>query len=346
MDEPWQVALEASAREKLPPAVYRYFADGAGQGITTAEAHEAWSRTRFAPHVLRDVREIELSTTLLGMTYRAPVGLAPTSLQRLAHPDGELAMARAAAATRTLLCVSSNAGTRFEEIGDTGASWWLQLYVPDDRTLVEPLLEDAVRAGASAVVVTVDAAGTRVRADAVEPLDEVSARYRVNHADPAAPGAAGHAFDLGVHDLDRVARLTGLPVVVKGVLRPDDARRCADAGVAAVWVSNHGGRQLDRSVATADVFGSVAQEVGDAVELYVDGGIRGGLDLVAAVARGADTAFVGRLALFALAVGGEAGVVELLDRLRDELQDSLRRAGCVSPADARGLVPADAPPAG
>ena len=337
MEAPWQAELEARARVKLPTAVYRYFADGAGQGVTTAEAHEAWQRIRFIPHVLRDVRDVDLSTTLLGTTYAAPIGLAPTSLQRLAHPDGELAMARAAAATRTLLCVSSNAGTRFCDISETGASWWLQLYVPDDRALVEPLLEDAVSAGASAVVVTVDAAGTRVRADA-EPLDEVAAGYRTNHADPAAPGPAGHALDLGMEDLERVARVTGLPVIAKGVLRPDDARRCAEAGLAAVWVSNHGGRQLDRSVATADAFGPIAREVRGAVELYADGGIRGGLDVLAAIATGADTAFLGRLPLFALAAGGQSAVVDVLQRLHEELGDALRRAGCATPPDARDLV--------
>jgi 4-hydroxymandelate oxidase len=341
VDTPWQAHLEERAREKLPAAVYRYFADGAGQGATAAEAHEAWRRVRFAPHVLRDVRDVDLATTLLGTTYAAPVAIAPTSLQRLAHPDGELAVARAAAATQTLVCVSSNAGTRFEEIGDTGASWWLQLYVPDDRTLVEPLLEDAVGAGASAVVVTVDAAGTRVRADATEPLDEAAAGFRANHADPAAAGAAGHAHDLGVEDLARVARLTGLPVVVKGVLRPDDAQRCVDADAGAVWVSNHGGRQLDRSIATADALGAVAHELGDlgdSVELYADGGILGGLDVLAALALGAGTAFLGRLPVFALAVGGESAVVDALGRVREELTNALRSAGCATPSDARGLV--------
>ena len=334
----WQQDLEAKAREALPPSVFGYFADGAGEGATTAEAHDAWARLRLAPHVLRDVRSVDVSTTLLGTTYAAPIAIAPTSLQRLAHPEGELAMARAAAATRSLLCVSSNAGTRFREIADTGASWWLQLYIPEDRSLVDGLLEEAIAAGASAVVVTVDAAGTRVRADAADPLDDVAAGYRINHPDPEAPGPAGHALDLGVGDLERVGELTGLPVVVKGVLRADDARRCVDAGAAAVWVSNHGGRQLDRTVATADALAGVAAVVRDAAELYVDGGIRDGLDVVAALALGADAAFVGRLAVYGLAAGGEPGVVDVLARLREELADSLRRAGCARPHDARDLV--------
>lgn len=339
MDARWQDVVEARARDLLPDAVHRYFSDGAGEGVTTAEACIAWTRARFAPRVLRDVRDVDLATSLLGTTVEAPIAIAPTSMQRLAHPDGELAMARAAAATGTLLCVSSNAGTRFEEIGATGAAWWLQLYVPDDRSLVEPLLEAAVAAGASAVVVTVDAAGTRVRADLDDDLDEVAAGYRLNHADPGAAGAAGHALDLSLADLARVHELTGLPVVVKGVLRADDARRILAAGVAgAVWVSNHGGRQLDRSVATADAIGPVAESVAGGAEVYVDGGIRSGLDALAGLASGADAVFLGRLPLLGLAAGGEAGVADVLTRMRAELVTALRRAGCRTPHEARGLV--------
>lgn len=339
MEPRWQDALETEARNTLPHAVYRYFAHGAGDGVTVAEAQAAWLRPRFAPRVLRDVAVVDLATTLLGTEVAAPVALAPTSLQRLAHPDGELAMARAAAATGTLLCVSSNAGARFEEIAATGVSWWLQLYVPDDRALVEPLLEDAAAAGAAAVVVTVDAAGTRVRADLDEALDDLRARYRINHADPSAAGRAGHAHDLGPADLARVAELSGLPVVVKGVLRPDDARRCVEAGAAAVWVSNHGGRQLDRTIATADAIGPVVTSLDGTVPAYVDGGVRSGLDVMAALALGADAAFLGRLPLFGLAVGGEAGVRDVLVRLREELEAALRRAGCARPSEADGLLP-------
>lgn len=342
MEARWQDALEADARRRLPDAVYRYFADGAGDGVTAAEAQAAWLRPRFAPRVLRDVSDVDLETALLGTDVASPIGIAPTSLQRLAHPDGELAMARAAAATRTLLCVSSNAGTRFAEIADTGVSWWLQLYVPEDRTLAEPLLEDAVAAGASAVVVTVDAAGTRVRADLDEGLDDVAAGYRLNHRDRSAAGPAGHALDLGPRDLARVADLTGLPVVVKGVLRPGDAQRCVAAGAAAVWVSNHGGRQLDRTLPTADAVGPVSAQLRGAAPVYVDGGVRSGLDVLAGLALGAEAVFLGRLPLFGLAVGGEAGAVDVLERVREELETALRRAGCTRPDEATGLLPGSA----
>lgn len=338
MEHRWQEALEEQAQRRLPAAVFRYFADGAGDGVTAREATAAWAAVRLAPRVLRDVSQVDLTTELLGTSFWWPVAIAPSSLQRLAHPDGELAMARAAAATGTLLCLSSNAGTLFEEIGRTGVTWWLQLYVPQDRALVEPVLERAVAAGASAVVVTVDAAGTRVRSDLDEELDEVAAGYRLNHADPALLGPAGHAADLGPEDLARIAASTGLPVVVKGVVRPEDARRCVEAGARAVWVSNHGGRQLDRTISTAKALPLVRARLDARTGVYVDGGIRSGLDVLAALASGADAAFLGRLPLFGLAVGGEAGVVDVIQRVRDELEQALRRAGCASPGAAHGLL--------
>lgn len=338
MDQRWQDVLEAQAQERLPAAVFRYFADGAGEGTTTAEANAAWQTVRFAPRVLTDVSAPDLSVELLGRRAVSPLAIAPSSLQRLAHPDGELAMARAAAATGSVLCLSSNAGTRFEDIGATGATWWLQLYVPQDRALIEPVLERAVAAGASAIAVTVDAAGTRVRTDLDEALDDVAAGYRINHPDPALLGPAGHAPDLGRADLVRVGALTGLPVVVKGVTRSEDAAACVQAGASAVWVSNHGGRQLDRTLPTAQALPRVREQVEPETPVYVDGGIRNGLDALAALALGADAVFLGRLPLYGLAVGGEAGVVEVLDRLRSELESALVRAGCAAPAQARGLV--------
>ena len=338
MEARWQDALAAQAQERLPAAVFRYFADGAGDGVTTAEAEAAWRSVRLAPRVLTDVSRVDLATEVLGSPVSTPVAIAPSSLQRLAHPDGELAMARAAALTGTLLCVPSNAGTLFSEIGETGVTWWLQLYVPEDRALIEPVLERAVAAGARAIAVTVDAAGTRVRADLDEALDEKAARYRLNHDDPALLGPPGHAADLGPDDLAQVAALTGLPVVVKGVSRADDAQRCVQAGASAVWVSNHGGRQLDRTVATAHSLAPVRDAVGAEVPVLVDGGVRSGLDVLAGLALGAEAVFLGRLPLYGLVVGGEAGVVEVLDRVREELTSALRRAGCARPEQARGLV--------
>ena len=216
-------------------------------------------------------------------------------------------MAQATAAAGTVLVVSSNAGTTFADIASTGVRWWLQAYLPADRTLAEPMLARAVDAGAEAVVLTVDtpvvatkyAAGDQVVWDVVDPE-----LLRVNF-DPGyedAPGAE-KALDLGPHDLVWLAEQTGLPVVAKGVLRPDDARRCVQAGAAAVWVSNHGGRQLDRAASTASCLPAVVAAVEGAAQVYVDGGIRSGLDVLAALALGADAVFLGRLPLYALVEG-------------------------------------------
>lgn len=340
MDRHWFEDLEEEARSVLPPEVHRYIRQGAGAGLSTGEASEAWERIRFAPHVLRDVTGIDLSTTLLGTHVALPFGVAPTSLQKAAHPDGEVAMARGAAHADALLVVSSNAGSSFESIGATGVKWWLQAYLPAERRLAEPLLARAVDAGARAVVLTVDTpvVGTKLdRGPSVwETVDPAWVRMNFDEGYDDLPGAE-KARDLMPHDIERLATITGLPVVVKGVLRPDDARRCVAAGASAVWVSNHGGRQLDRAIATADVLESVAASVSETTEVYVDGGLRSGTDLLAAHALGARASFLGRLPLWALASGEEV-LVDMHRELARQLTEALTLVGLSSPAGASGTL--------
>lgn len=329
-------SLAARARELLPEPVYRYFAQGARDGVTTAEAVEAWQRLRFLPRVLRDVTEVSTATTLLGTPVRAPLAVAPTTLQRAAHPDGEIAMARGAAAAGSLLVVSSNAGSAFREIAETGVAWWLQAYVTADRQACLPLLDSAVEAGARAVVLTVDTPVVGTKHDGAGPtVWEVAdpGWLRVNFD-------TGHAkaTDLTAADIGWLADVTGLPVVVKGVLRAEDARRCVDAGAAAVWVSNHGGRQLDHAAPTTRCLPGVAEAVGDGAETYVDGGVRSGLHALAALALGARAVFLGRPPLYALTVDGAAGVSRLLDTLADELREAMTLAGAPAPEAAVGLL--------
>lgn len=336
----WLAGLEARAREVLAPHVVDYVATGAGDQLTRDEAHDAWARVRFAPHVLREVTAVDLSTTLLGQELSVPWGVAPTSGQREVHADGESAVLRAGAAAGALTVVSSNAGTRFEELPD--APWWLQVYLPADRTLAQPLLDRAAAAGASALVLTVDTpvvsrkpAGSSESSfwEQVDP-----ARVRVNFDEGYAESAGSEkATDLGPHDIGWLTGVAGLPVVVKGVLRADDARRCVDAGAAAVWVSNHGGRQLDRALPTAQALPPVVEAVGGEAEVYVDGGLRSGLDVLAALSLGADAAFLGRAPVWALAEG-EAGVARLHEELGRDLVEALRLAGCRTPRDARGVA--------
>jgi 4-hydroxymandelate oxidase len=254
-------------------------------------------------------------------------------------------MARACAAAGSVMVVSSNAATPFADIGHTGARWWLQAYLPADRRLAEPMLRRAVEAGAEAVVLTVDTpvVGTKYPGGDEVVWDLVDAdllRVNFDEGYDERPGAE-KATDLGPRDLAWLAELTDLPVVVKGVLRADDARRCVEAGARAVWVSNHGGRQLDRAATTASCLPAVAAAVAGSVDVYVDGGVRSGLDVLAALALGADAVFLGRLPVWAL-VEGEAGVARLHADLRDEVVDALRLAGCRTVAETRGIA---APPA-
>lgn len=330
--ERWTEQLEELARRSLPEAVHRYIRQGARDGVSAAEAVEAWDRFRFLPAVLRDVTEIDCSTELLGTAVRSPFAIAPTTLQRAAHPDGEAAMARAAVASETLMVVSSNAGTTFEEIAQTGVAWWLQVYVPSDRLVCKPLIDRAVDAGASAVVLTADTpvVGTKYDGGSENVWDVAEPGWLRANFPQGYGDLPGHekAADLGPHDIDWLRKITGLPVVVKGVLRPGDARRCVDAGASAVWVSNHGGRQLDRAAATADCLAAVVDEVGDEAEVYVDGGVRNARHGLAALALGARGVFLGRPPLYALAVGGADGVMRLLDGMAEELTEVMRLAGC------------------
>ncbi len=338
----WLAALEERARESLPPAVLEYLLQGARDSVTTGEAVDAWRSVRFRPRVLHDVTHVDPGVTLLGHRAELPFGVAPTTLQGAVHPEGELAMARATADAGGVLVVSSNAGTSFADIGGTGVHWWLQAYLPADRTLAGPVLDRAVEAGARAVVLTVDTpvVGTKYASPDVpvvwETVDADLLRVNFDGGYDEQPGAE-KALDLGPHDLGWLADRTGLPVVVKGVLRAEDADRSVQAGAAAVWVSNHGGRQLDRAASTASCLPEIVAAVGERAQVYVDGGIRTGLDVLAALALGADAVFLGRLPLLAL-VEGSAGVASLHRELLAQTVDALRLAGCRTPADTRGLA--------
>ncbi|MET0997330.1 MAG: alpha-hydroxy acid oxidase [Marmoricola sp.] len=340
----WLDQVEALARDVLPAPVFAYIAEGARDEITTGEAVAAWQSLRVAPRVLQDVRQVTTSTDLLGASFELPLGIAPMTLQRAADPDGEVAMARAAAAAGVPLVLSSNAGSTFADIAATGVTWWLQIYVAQDRSESVGILESAAAAGASAVVLTADTpvVGTRyARGDGPRVWEMADPSWVGANASGTAglePTDRAKAMDLGPADLTWLATTTGLPVVVKGVLRADDASRCAAAGASAVWISNHGGRQLDQAVATATCVAAVRSAVGDTTQVFVDGGLRSGLHVLLAVAMGADAAFVGRPLFHALAAGGGDGVVRALAELGAELRESMRLSGCPTLADTRGIA--------
>jgi 4-hydroxymandelate oxidase len=321
--------------------VAEYFRQGAGAGRTAAEAAAAWSTLRFRPRTLRDVTAVDTSTTVLGTSLATPVLVAPSTLQNLAHPGGDVAMATGALAAGTGLGVSSNTGIPFAEIGATGAPWWLQVYVLSKRDVTARLVERAVSAGARALVLTVDTAvvGTKWNAEAsvwdLVGEEDIDANLDVRGDQPELEKAR----DLTGEAIGWLTAVSGLPVVVKGVLRGDDAVVAAQSGAAAILVSNHGGRQLDQSISTVRALPEVVDAVGDRLEVYVDGGIRHGIDVLGALALGARAVLVGRPALWALAVDGARGVERLLRELTDELSEAMMLSGCPGLSDvARDLL--------
>ncbi|MFI5690492.1 alpha-hydroxy-acid oxidizing protein [Kribbella sp. NPDC051586] len=332
----WIDTLEAAAAEKLPEAVHRYFRQGSAGGVSVGEATAAWSAYRFRPHVLNDVSRIDLRTTVLGVPVDSPILVSPSTMHRMADPDGELAMARGVGAAKSLLGISSNAGTKFAELGATGAPWWLQLYILRNREITHRMLDAAVEAGARAVVLTVDTPVVGRKEDDGETVWDLAepGQFLANLPEGEwTDEDLDKADDLNPDVIGWLAERTGLPVVVKGVLRGDDAKRCADAGAAGIIVSNHGGRQLDASIPTAQALPEVAEAVaGTGVEVYVDGGIRRGEHILAALALGARAAFIGRPALWALTAGSSPAVTRLLTDLTAELAHTLRLIGHPTPS--------------
>lgn len=342
--------FEAAARQRLDPVHYDYFAGGAQDEITVAENEAAFKRLRLLPRVLRGSDKRDLSVTLLGTPSSMPILVAPTAFHRLAHPDGELATARAAARAGTILIVSMAATTAIEHVAaaarevspDPGL--WFQLYLQPDLEFTEAIVRRAENAGVKAFVVTVDSPvlGRRARDDrngfhdlpaglAVENLRDIG--------ENRSGGTTSHVRDIVMSaalNWDHIAWLrskTKLPVLIKGVLHAEDARLAVHHGVAGIVVSNHGGRQLDTVPATIDVLPEIAAAVGGAIPVLLDGGIRRGTDVVKALALGADAVGVGRPVVWGLAAGGREGVTEVLELLRADFDQALALCGGRHPAD-------------
>ncbi len=320
---------EARARERLDPAVIEYYAGGADDQVTVADNEQAWRRVRLRPRVLRDVTTVDTSATLFGSIVPAPIGVAPTAAHQLAHPDGECATARGAAEAGLPYIVSTMSTRSREDIAAAAPDGprWFQLYVRGSLDRARPLVERAEACGHLALVVTVDVPTLGRRRH-----EKVRLNERVTLAHLPAPDSPEHdVFDVKValtfDDLRRIVSWTTLPVLAKGVLRADDAAACVRAGVAGIIVSNHGGRQLDTTVDPPTALAEVAAAVGDAAEIYVDGGIRRGTDVVKALALGAHGVFVGRPVLWGLAVDGAEGVRAVLDDLRAELERAMKLCG-------------------
>jgi len=320
--------LEA-AREKVAPEVWCYFEGGAGDEVTLRGNVAAYERWQLRPRMLVDVSAVTTGMTLLGTEVASPLGIAPFAMQGLIDHDGELATARAAAAAGVLMTVSTLTTRTHAEIRKTAGAGprWFQLYVLKDRGRTIDHMHEAWEAGYSALVLTVDAPfiGRRER----------DLRLGFQNPPPDLDLPYANLFEmtpeLTWRDLEWIRAEMPLPIVVKGILTREDAELAVEHGADAVWVSNHGGRQLDGVAAGLEALPEVAEAVAGRCEVYVDGGIRRGTDVLKALALGADAAFAARAFACALAVGGEAGVSHALTLLQDEIALGLGLLGCTSP---------------
>ncbi len=352
-----------ATKAKLPKDVCDYFEGGALDEITLRENTAGWERLKLYYRVLAGVGKRELETTVLGQKISMPIVIAPTAFHKLACEAGEIATARAAKAAGTLFILSSLSNTSMEKVfadppslnsgvTEAGSPRWFQLYIYKDREITRELLQRAEAAGAEAIVLTVDAPGLGTRERDARNSFRLPDGLAVENLAPLGkgempkvPGSGLAAYvrenfksDLGFDDLDWLCGGTRLPVVVKGVCRGDDARRAAEHGAKAVVVSNHGGRQLDTAPATSEVLPNVVAAVGDRCEVYVDGGIRRGSDVLKAIALGARAVLFGRPILWGLTVAGEQGAADVLELLRRELDEAMLLCGCTTIKDIDGAL--------
>ena len=327
---------ERLAEAKLDAGAHGYYAGGADDELTLADNVAAFRRLHLRPRMLVDVEACTTATTVLGQAIALPVVVAPVAFQRVAHPDGEVAMARAARDAGTIMCLSTLATSTPAEVAEVGGPRWFQLYVLRDASVTNELIAQARDFGFGALVVTVDAPvrGNRerdLRTGFAIPADvQVAALGRGG----VKPREVFEQISPSVtwRDLERIAGEAGLPLLVKGVLTAEDARLACEHGAAGIVVSNHGGRQLDGVAATIDVLAEVVDAVDGKVEVLVDGGIRRGTDVVKALALGARAVLAGRAPLWGLTVNGEAGARDVLRILQSETLNALQLVGCVSPA--------------
>jgi isopentenyl diphosphate isomerase/L-lactate dehydrogenase-like FMN-dependent dehydrogenase len=342
VDEPlntWD--FERLAEGKIEAGAWGYVAGGAGDERTMADNVAAFRRWHLRPRMLVDVASVSTRVTILSDEISLPVLVAPTALQYLAHPEGDLAMARGAAAAGTIMCLSTLGGASPAELAQAapGARQWFQLYWSRDRGFTQSLVESAADAGFEAIVLTVDfaSAGRRER--------DLRAAFEIP-PDTPLPNLAEHLGGGDFHatigqvvdptvtwrDLEWLRSVSSLPLLVKGILTEEDAQLACEHGVDGVVVSNHGGRQLDGTPASLDALPEVAEAVAGRCLVLMDGGIRRGTDVAMALALGAQAVLVGRPTLWGLAVDGENGVRRVLELLRDEIELALRLLGCATPS--------------
>jgi 4-hydroxymandelate oxidase len=342
--EPINLAdFEALARERLTPLAWDYFAGGAEDEYTVADNCAAFRRVKLRPRVLADIAERDLSTTVLGQPISLPILLAPTSHQRLAHPDAELATMRAAAAAGTIATLGTGNHYAVEEVvAESGRPFWFQMYCYENRVVTERIIRRAEQAGARALVVTADATFAprrerHIRTNwALPPEVELRNMLGIGLQDHlllpenggmAAFLASARTMLLTWDEIDWMRRITDTPIVIKGVMTAEDAALAVEHGVDGIIVSNHGGRQVDGTLATIEALPEIAERVGGRIEILLDGGIRRGTDVLKALALGARAVLIGRPYLWGLAAGGEAGVRQVIELLRAEIDCAMAQCG-------------------
>ncbi|KAF3325683.1 peroxisomal (S)-2-hydroxy-acid oxidase GLO3-like protein [Carex littledalei] len=339
---------EELAKKKLPKMVYDYYSAGAEDQWTLKENREAFSRILFRPRVLVDVTKIDMTTTVLGFKISIPIMIAPSAMQKMAHPDGELATARAAASAGTIMTLSSLATCSVEEVNATGPGIrFFQLYVYKDRNIVRQLVRRAEKAGYKAIALTVDTPRLGRREVDIknkftlppnltlknfENLD-LGKMDKANDSGLAAYAASQVDQSLSWKDVKWLQTITSLPILCKGIMTAEDTRMAIEYGAAGIIVSNHGARQLDYTPATITCLEEVVKEANGRVPVFLDGGVRRGTDVFKAIALGASGIFIGRPVLYGLAVDGEAGIKNVLKMLRNELEMTMALSGCTSLED-------------
>jgi 4-hydroxymandelate oxidase len=341
--------FEVMAKDRLPKEEYDYIAGGATDEISVDRNRRAYESWALRPRVLRNVSTLDLSTTVLGTKVSLPVLIAPCGGHKKAHPDGELATYRAAAACGTILAVSANSSTPFEELAKAASGHlWVQLYPFRDREMTKDWLARAKEAAYEAICVTLDSQWPPKRER------NIRNNYRrvrgVNYPKastdaPRPAGRAGEGSDPAAtwKDLEWIKSATDLPVVAKGIMTGEDAELCAEVGADAIIVSNHGGRHLDNTLATIEVLSEAVAAVKGKMEVLLDGGIRRGADVVKAIALGARAVFIGRPLFWGLAVGGEQGVTRVLNILREEIEITMAKCGRPNIASIDSTVVVKAP---
>ena len=342
---------ERAAKNTLPRNAHDYYASGSNDMITLRENRAAYSRLRILPRILVDVSQINMKTTILGKMIDSPICIAPTAMQQMAHPEGELATSRAAARHNTLMTLSSWSTMALEDVASVAPAGlrWFQLYVYKDRDITLDLIKRAERAGYEALAVTVDTPilGRReadLRNRFVLPSHLTMGNFKKlggNHtsgtknAGSAGSGLASYVSalidqTLTWKDIAWLRKNTTMKIVVKGVMTVEDALASIENGVDGIWVSNHGARQVDTTPATIEILPEITEAVAGKVEVYVDGGILRGTDVFKALALGARAVFVGRPVLWGLAHSGEEGVYNVLKLLNDEFALAMKLSGCVT----------------